>query len=356
MTRHRSRTRRGYTLVELLMASAASTALIGGLASAMFVASRALDPSQGAAARRTAADRAAAALLSDAQHALRLTERTATALTFAVPDRTGDNQPETLRYAWSGTAGDPLTRSLNGGAALPIASDIRSLTFAADERVINADNVTIPKNVPWPVVQNTQVAVRDTAGTSVAVNRPTGLTAGDLLVASAAVNGNRKDSLAGPSGFTLLERSEEAGTVTQGVWWKVATASEPASYAFNWTGNDRAVAWVIRITNQYPGNPITTFATAGGQSATPNCPAAGSTLDQSLVIRFGAFDDGAITAGVPGLTGHTPILMTTADSRVSGGCGWEVQRRAGDCGSANFTLTASEPFRTVTVVVAPEVN
>jgi hypothetical protein len=179
---------------------------------------------------------------------------------------------------------------------------------------------------------------------------------GDLLLASVAVNGNRKDTLVAPSGFTVLERSEESGTVTQGVWWKLATVTEPASYTFSWTGSDRAVAWVMRITNQYPGNPITTFATAGGQSATPNCPAAGTTLDQSLVVRFGAFDGADITAGSPGLAGHTAVLMLASSTNVSGGCGWEVQRRAGDCGPVNFALTASEQFRTMTVVVAPKQN
>jgi hypothetical protein len=133
------------------MTTAASTVLIGGLASAMFVSSRALDPSAGAGSKRTATDRAAAAISSDAQHAIRFTELSSSAVTMLVPDRTGDEQPETIRYAWSGTTGHPLTRSLNGGPALPIAQDVRMLAFGRDERVINADDVTIPKNVPWPL-------------------------------------------------------------------------------------------------------------------------------------------------------------------------------------------------------------
>jgi hypothetical protein len=338
------------------MASVASTALIGGLASALFVSSRALDPSRGAASRRTAADRAAAALLSDTQHALQYTERTATALTLTVPDRTGDDQPETLRYAWSGVSGSPLTRSVNGGLAVAVANDVRSLAFVTDELVVAADDVTIPKNVSWPIVQDIQSVVRSTGTTTASVTRPTGTAAGDLLLAAIAVNGNRKASLVAPTGFSLIDLNDESTTVTLGVYWKVATASEPASYAFSWSGNDRAVAWVVRVSNQFVGNPITTFTTGNGSSAAPSAPAAGTTLDQSLVMRFGAFDRDAVTAGNPGLAGHTPLLMTAANTQVSAGCGWEIQRRAGDCGAAAFALTNAEPFRTMTVVVAPKVN
>ncbi|MGL4514594.1 MAG: PulJ/GspJ family protein [Lacipirellulaceae bacterium] len=354
---NRTRTsRRGYTLVELLMASAASTALVGGLASAIYVSSKALDPGNGASARRTAADRAAAAILSDAQHALCYTERTATALTLKVPDRTDDDQPETIRYAWGGAAGDPLTRSVNGGAAIAVAPDVRALALTTDERISNADDVTIPKNVPWPIVRDTRVTVRDPAGTTVSVNRPTGTTAGDLLLAAIAVNGNRTGSLVAAAGFSLIDLNAEDNTVTLGLYWKVATNAEPATHTFSWSGSDRAVAWVMRITNQDGGNPITTFATANGASAAAECAATGTSIDQSLVVRIGAFNGASVTPGVTGLSGHTEVLMNAAASQASGGCGWKVQRRAGDCGQAAFALTGTQPFRTVTVVVAPKVN
>jgi hypothetical protein len=44
---------------------------------------------------------------------------------FTVPDRDKDGQPETLRYVWSGRAGDPLHREYNGSSAvfLSAASD-----------------------------------------------------------------------------------------------------------------------------------------------------------------------------------------------------------------------------------------
>ena len=55
-------------------------------------------------------------LLADLEFALAFSEKTDHALTFTVPDRDGDFISETIRYAWSGTPGDPLTRQYNGGA------------------------------------------------------------------------------------------------------------------------------------------------------------------------------------------------------------------------------------------------
>ncbi|MCY2929664.1 MAG: hypothetical protein NTV86_09265, partial [Planctomycetota bacterium] len=43
-----------------------------------------------------------------------VTERTATAITFTIPDRNADGQDETIRYSWTGTAGGALTRTYNG--------------------------------------------------------------------------------------------------------------------------------------------------------------------------------------------------------------------------------------------------
>jgi hypothetical protein len=46
------------------------------------------------------------------------------AVAFTVADRDGDHSPERIRYAWSGTAGDPLTRQLNSAAAVNVIDHV----------------------------------------------------------------------------------------------------------------------------------------------------------------------------------------------------------------------------------------
>ena len=59
-------------------------------------------------------------------------ERTATALTMTVPDRSGDGEAETIRYVWPGTAGDSLARQVNDGEKVVILEDVRELELAYD--------------------------------------------------------------------------------------------------------------------------------------------------------------------------------------------------------------------------------
>ncbi len=120
---------RGHTLLEMVVAVTVSGVLIAGLMSTLYVASRAASP--GGSSRAVLAELDAAdELLGDLVYAVAFTERSASAVEFTVADRNGDNTPETIRYAWSGTPGDPLTRQYNGGTAVEIVSDVQEFTLS----------------------------------------------------------------------------------------------------------------------------------------------------------------------------------------------------------------------------------
>ena len=58
-----------------------------------------------------------------------VTERSAHAIEFVVADRDGDNVPERIRYAWSGTAGDPLSRTNDDGTPSPLLDAVQQFQF-----------------------------------------------------------------------------------------------------------------------------------------------------------------------------------------------------------------------------------
>ena len=122
--RQTSQRRHGFTLVELVTSLAIMTILVGGMGSAVMIASQAIDDGTSRSSRITEAREALDRITADAAVALSVTERTASAIAFTVPDRSGDGLPETLRYAWSGVAGDPLTCEYNGGSPVTIADDV----------------------------------------------------------------------------------------------------------------------------------------------------------------------------------------------------------------------------------------
>ena len=129
----------GYTLIELMVSMATASFIIGGLASSLYIASRGFD--QGGMAQRTEADRVLDRFVADAEHALSFSERTATAAAFTVPDRNGDGQPDAIRYAWSGTPGDPLTYEYNGSAPETIAEDVHHFNLTGVTRFMAAPEI-----------------------------------------------------------------------------------------------------------------------------------------------------------------------------------------------------------------------
>jgi len=122
--------RPGFTLLELVVSASIAAILFVVMTSAILLGSRAIPDPQSPSLSSIRASQIANQLATELETALFITERSSTVLAFTVPDRNGDGIPERIRYAWSGTPGDPLTRQYNGGAAVTVADhvDLFSLT------------------------------------------------------------------------------------------------------------------------------------------------------------------------------------------------------------------------------------
>jgi hypothetical protein len=108
----------------MVAASISASILLAGLSSSLFIALRATETAATPTSSRIKANAALGELQADLEFALAFTEQSPNAIAFLVPDRDGDGQVETLRYAWSGTPGDPLTKQSNGGTVAAILEDV----------------------------------------------------------------------------------------------------------------------------------------------------------------------------------------------------------------------------------------
>jgi len=123
------RGRRGFTLIELIVGMAVMAVLMGAMVSSLAVASRALDDRVSPTARARAAATVVEEMHADLSEAQAFLERTASAVTFVVPDRNDDGRPEVIRYEWTGPADQRLLRTVNSGPAVAVAENVELLNL-----------------------------------------------------------------------------------------------------------------------------------------------------------------------------------------------------------------------------------
>jgi hypothetical protein len=128
------RIRQAFTLAELLVASVSATILLAALGSTMYIA-RQVAYSPVHAQKLLDGTAAAFALCDEIKHAVYVVDYGATYVEFVTDDRNGDAVEDSIRYAWSGTAGDPLTRSFNRGAPAAVMEDVHQfqLDYTIDQ-------------------------------------------------------------------------------------------------------------------------------------------------------------------------------------------------------------------------------
>ncbi len=123
---------RGFTLVELVASLGVTSIILGALGSVFVLSASALPGTRGAqvAIDRAEVGVALSRLNDDLLVATRVRKANSRAVVLTLPDRTDDGQPETVTWAWSGTAGEPLTRTQNGEPAEIILPNVTTLSLA----------------------------------------------------------------------------------------------------------------------------------------------------------------------------------------------------------------------------------
>lgn len=123
------RRRRAYTLIELVLSMAVMTVLLGGLSSAMMIASRAVPDRNTTLGATLDSANAGDQLAAELFVAKSFSVRSPTAVEFTLADRNADGIDETIRYEWSGAPGASLTRKYNADAAVTVVADVNEFTL-----------------------------------------------------------------------------------------------------------------------------------------------------------------------------------------------------------------------------------
>jgi hypothetical protein len=265
-------------------------------------------------------------------------------------DRASDTQivyGATASYGSSTTLNPALTETHS--QTLSGLSSKTTYHFSVQSRDVNGNlalsaDATLTTAPPPPSFRSRSSV---TNGTTVAA--PAGIVAGDVLVASMELDGSTV-TVTPPAGWTrVLDTTAAAGTPSvfhAQVWYRVATASEPTSYAWNVTGSSWTDIGVADYVNVDPTTPVDAAAGVdAGNTATPATPSVATAQPDDLVAAmFVNFDGGSWSAG----------SGMTARNDFDGNFGEDaVQSAAGATGARAATDDISGPMSALIVALKP---
>ena len=118
--------RKGYTLLELIVALMSASVLVVGLSSAIFIAAQGLGIDDGTLAQQLRADAAISRLLADVRAATDL--RVENDFIEYKRQSSDGGGVETVRY-YRGGDGDQLRRTIDGGAEVVVIPKVDALSF-----------------------------------------------------------------------------------------------------------------------------------------------------------------------------------------------------------------------------------
>jgi hypothetical protein len=137
-THHAQRiTNHGLTVVELLISIAITSIIMLAIGSSMVIATRAMPDVNTPANTAITAGEIAEQLATELQYAISIKSYSANMIEFTVANRSGYQAPDIIRYEWSGTQDDPLTRKYNGASVVEVLDSVQEFNLSYDIEAIS---------------------------------------------------------------------------------------------------------------------------------------------------------------------------------------------------------------------------
>jgi|GEM_PF-1760518 len=208
---------------------------------------------------------------------------------------------------------DRYVNSRGGILGTGIASPLYYVEFNADERTqytISTQTITF---------RSARRANNGGGSTTLTILRPAGLVANDVMVAAIAVRGGSTTGITPPAGWSLVPGGtnpiDNGTTLRLAVYYKVATASEPANYTWTFSASRKASGGIQAYVNVDPGDPIDiALGQATPSSNFHSTPSVATTLDGTMLVASFAAATGN-TSWVP----QTPGLIERYEAQSTGG-------------------------------------
>ncbi len=151
-----------------------------------------------------------------------------------------------------------------------------------------------------PVYQSADTQSNTSANGTLVINKPTNLNQGDLMVAHVGAANIAGPTWTPPAGWNAINNGlgNSSANPLVGVFWKVATNSEPSTYTFTESGNQRSVGAISRISGVDTVSPIDSSSAQAnnGSSTTVAFGSITPTLNNNLIVLLVGAQNDAISA------------------------------------------------------------
>jgi RHS repeat-associated protein len=231
-----------------------------------------------------------------------------------------------------------------------------STTPTAPSVKFETDEFGVPRPGRGPIFQvGTAKAALTTAGTSIAVAVPEGVQQGDLLLAMFAL-GNSADTT--PTGWTAANANFTNGTTRYRLYYRIATATEPASYTFTISASGIHIASITALRNTATSAPAVTTAknTSVDITAATITPASGDSAITVFAGQAVGDTNGGSVFDFP--TPFTKTFEATSGTSLSAAAALRVLAGAAGVATGSITVTSqtgagSAAWGAITAAIAP---
>ena len=125
---------RAFTLIEAVMSMMIASIVFAAIGSAIAIASKAVPGQSTNNEKVIDATSVLQTMVEELENAIHFTKRGIWTVSFTVADRTADGTPESIAYRWTGSPGDPLTRTYNSRASVTVLPDVQMFALAYSVR------------------------------------------------------------------------------------------------------------------------------------------------------------------------------------------------------------------------------
>lgn len=149
----------------MVLALALAAIVLSSLQSMILIAGKAVPDEGGMQESTVNGSDVLERLASEVSVAVEILDVDTTSIAFSVNDWDDDGVVESIKYGWSGVAGDPLLRAVNGGAATVVLDSVTDFALTPATKVIETRVAALPTRYEDQDVQS--VGVVGVVGTTV---------------------------------------------------------------------------------------------------------------------------------------------------------------------------------------------